>query len=365
MDRTDDLRRQQRFNRRIGLSFGLLMGLCYASVAWGVDALRLYQSAGFLPWLKLAVGGSCALLLGGLAGLLIGHLDHSGASLIGWGLVGLAWNTLAGHLPYEGFSFVGGLLDPRFQGLDTFPYVAASSARQTMSTLLAGGLVALAGLLQPFVLEQSRGAPSRLGQVLTFMLAAPAFLLAGYCTDDWVNRPLREPQVAIAEVLNAVLHTPELSRQERLDLHVGSLNAIAGLLSEPQLSMVSDYDPDYMTSVGLDIRFEQGWARCLVIAKQLTFCEPSDPSLTESFRCVLAGDSDDSGGCDGEASPAAAAWLSQARSRVGPQPALEITGHMGTIALLEGLAADGTPFECRLQGMMPVTIGTCAFETAP
>ncbi len=365
MDRTNEFSSLQRHNRRFGLVFGLFMGLAYAFVAWGLDALRLYNSAAFLPWLKLAVGGSCALLLGGAVGWFVGHLDHGGAGLIGWALVGVALNTLAGHLPYEGYAFAGGLLDPRFQGLDTFPYVLASGARQTMATLVAGGLIALAGLLEPFILEQAHAAPSRIGQALALLIAAPAFLLAGYWTDDFVNRPLRDPQVAVADLLQTVLYTPDLTRQERLDLHVGALNAIADLLSEPRLLMVNHYDPNSMTSASIEIEFPEAWARCFVIAKQLTFCQPSDPLLTEAFLCILAGDEAQAGSCRGEASPEVAAWLAQARPRLGSEPELEVTGRMGAIALLEGRAQDGASFACRLYGSMPVVIGSCGFDSAP
>ncbi len=365
MDPTNEITQLQRQNRRYGLAFGLLTSLAYALVAWGLDALRLAHSGGFLPWLKLAVGGGCALLLGGLVGWLIGHLDHGGAGLVGWALLGVALNTLAGHLPYDGYAFAGGLLDPRFQGLDTFPFVLSSGARQTVATLLASGLMALGGLSEPFVLEQVRGAPSRLGQGAALLIAVPAFLLAGYVTDDFVNRPLRDPQTAVADLLQVVLEGQELTRQERLDLHVGALNAIADLVSEPRLMMVNHYDPNTMTSASIEIEFAEAWASCYVISRQLTFCQASDPLLTESFSCVLfAGDSE-AHSCRGQASPEVEAWLAQARPRLGPEPILEVTGRMGAVALLEGRGQDGTPFACHLYGSMPVVIDSCAFQPAP
>ncbi len=365
MSLSDELSILRRRNRRLGLIFGLLMSLAFSLTAWGVDGLRLYQSAGFLPWFKLAVGGGCALLLGSLVGWLIGHLDHAGAGLIGWTLFGLTINTLAGHLPYEGYSLAAGLLDGRFRGLETFPYVAASGARQVMASLLAGGLMALAGLLEPSLLEQARGAPSRLGQTMALLLAGPAFLLAGYWTDDWVNRPLRDPQIAVADLLHTVLYEDDLSRQERLDLHVGALNPITDMLSEPRLLMVRDYDAQYLTSAGVEIQFESGWAYCYVIARQMTFCQPSDLLLTDAFRCVLSGGESESGICRGQASPEAEAWLTQARPGLGSDPELEVAGRMGAVTLLEGRTPGGPPFTCRLYGAMPALVGDCAFEGAP
>jgi hypothetical protein len=57
-------------NQRIGLAFGLLMGMVFVLGAWGIDAYEMWQASAELPWLRLALGAVLVVPLSGLVGWL-------------------------------------------------------------------------------------------------------------------------------------------------------------------------------------------------------------------------------------------------------------------------------------------------------
>jgi hypothetical protein len=345
-------------NRRNGLIFGILMAVAFNLTAWGIDAASLASNAGFLPWLKLLIGGLVSLALGALVGWGVGALDHGASGLIGWGAAGVAVGLVAGHLPYDGYSLVGQWLDPRFQGLDAFPFVESSQSRMTATTVLIAALFALAGIFQPVLLEQARGAASSFARLLALGTAVPAFLLAGVVVDSIVNKPLRSAQSTLHGLIDLVV-------RERLDIHIGALGPVLDMVSSPQRLMVSSYDAYSLSSVGVEIEFEAGWARCLVIADQATFCQPSDAVFANGFACLLEAEDPLDAGCRIEASEAAARWLTADRERIGPEPALAVQGRLGVVTLMEGMGEGDQAFRCVFRGSLPAVLEACAFGQAP
>jgi hypothetical protein len=360
MNRSSDLASVQAVNRRLGLLFGLLMSAVFTLVAWGVDAIGLAGLPGQFPWLKLGVGGVVCVLIGAYVGWLVARLDHGAVGLIAWGLAGILISMLAAHLPYEGYSIAAGIADPRFGSLDAYPFVAAAGYRQSLATLMIAGLYALAGLVQPVLFEQARGAASRLSQVLALLMAAPAFALAGYIADDFYNQPLRQPQQTLAGLVRNVLDNTQLTRQERLDLHIGGLNPVIEMLTSPHMMMVSSYDTSTLTSLSVEVEFDSGWAHCHLISAQLSVCQPSDALLSDALLCLLR--SPEIHECRAQAAPATEAWLDQARSVLGAQPSLRVVGRAGTLALVEGVGETGVAFRCLMRGSMPTVVEDCALD---
>jgi hypothetical protein len=358
MDRTSDFARVQATNRRLGLLFGVMMAAVFTLVAWALDAIVLARLPSLFPWLKLGIGGASCLLVGALVGWVVARLDHGVAGLIGWGIAGVMVSVLAAHLPYDGFSTAIGITDPRFEGLDAYPVVAAVGYRQALATVMIAGLFALAGLLQPVLFEQARAAASRASQLLALLLAAPAFALAGYIADDFYNKPFRQAQETVANLVQIVLDGTQLTRSERLDLHVGGLNPITDMITAPRGMMVSSYDSSTLTSLSVDVEFQSGWARCHVISGQLLVCQAGDDLLLEGLECLL--ESQDTHNCRAQPTPAAEEWLDQARRAVGSQPQLQVAGRAGTLAILDGLGESGGSFECLLRGSMPMIVESCA-----
>jgi len=122
--------------------------------------------------------------------------------------------------------------------------------------------------------------------------------------------------------------------------------------------MVGSYDPS-IVSVGVEIEVEQGWFRCTLVAGQATYCRPSDPIYFDGFACLLAGHDAEGEACRIEMTPEAERWIEARRGQIGERPQLEVTGHMGSVVFLDGVGADGEPFDCRFFGDMPVVLEAC------
>ena len=71
-------------NQRIGLAFGVLMGLAFVLGAWGSDAVEMWQASAQLPWLRLALGVVLVVPLAGLAGWLVALSDNALVGLVVW-----------------------------------------------------------------------------------------------------------------------------------------------------------------------------------------------------------------------------------------------------------------------------------------
>jgi hypothetical protein len=351
----------QRRGRRDGLFFGLLSGLAFALAAWGWDAVALSRISSYLPWFKLVVGGLLVVIVAGLVGWLVAVLDHGLAGLIAWGLTGAALGWLAGRLPFQGMSLAGGLLDPRFRGVEIYPLFPILQGRSNVTAVLIAALAALAGVFQLVALDQAQGSHSRLGYVLALAMCSPLMIMAGGLADTINNRPLREPQVNMVELIRFAVQMGEepFDHQLALEMHMGSLNAIRSLMGEPRLVMLGDYDSMSMVSVDVEIEFDGGWARCTVLNGTPSYCRPTDPIYQEAFVCLLQDDQPSADDCTFEITDEARQWLAARRDRLGSSPETEVVGRLGASVLVDVVGRDGVVIQCRFEGAQPVVLVSC------
>ena len=361
MVKTEDRAILQRRGRRDGLLFGLLSGLAFALAAWGWDAVALSRVSSYLPWFKLLVGGLLAVITGGLVGWLVAALDHSLAGLVAWGLTGAAFGWLAGRLPFQGASILGGLLDPRFQGVEVYPLFPILQGRSNVTAILITALAALAGVLQMVALDQAQGSHSRLGHVLALAMCTPLMIMGGGLADTINNRPLREPQVNMVELVRFAVQTGDatVDRQAALEIHLGSLGAIRSMLGEPRLVMLGDYDSQWMVSVNVEIEFDGGWVRCTVLDGTPSFCRPTDPIYQQAFACLLQTDDLSADDCTFEITDEARQWLAARRDLLGRSLETEVVGRLGASVLVNVVGRDGVVIQCRFEGAQPVVLVAC------
>lgn len=53
-----------RLKRRLGMAYGLSLGLAFAVSSWGVDGYLLSQAHALYPWLKLIIGAVICVTIG-------------------------------------------------------------------------------------------------------------------------------------------------------------------------------------------------------------------------------------------------------------------------------------------------------------
>ncbi len=346
-------------SRLDGLLFGLLSGLAFALVTWGWDAVSLARVASYCPWFKFVVGTVFCLIVGGAVGWVVAALDRSLVGLVGWALAGLAFGWLAAYLPFQGFNRLIGWLNPRFEGIVIYPVVELAHARSTVNSVLVAATIGLGGLLEIMALDHAQSSVSRISRGLALASCIPFMITAGGLANA-NNRQLREPQENVVALIRLAMTAREvgISREEALEMHLGAFNPVQEMLSEPRRVMVGSYDPS-IVSVGVEIEVDRGWIRCILVAGQATYCQPTDPIYVDGFTCLLAGHDAEGETCDIEMTPESQRWIEARRRQIGERPQVEVTAQMGSVVLLDGVGADGEAFECRFFGSLPVILEAC------
>ncbi|OGO08998.1 MAG: hypothetical protein A2Z66_10905 [Chloroflexi bacterium RBG_13_66_10] len=344
-------------HRRDGFHFGVICGVAFAVTAWGIDAAAFLGVPADMVWIRLVVGGIAVAVIGGLIGLIVAWLDKGLAGLLAWAVAGVAFGWLGSHILFDGASLAAGVIDPRFRGMDVYPFVRAAKRSASVAMTLVGGLSAVAGILQLVALDQARMAYSRVGRWLALAMGVPFFLLAGFVSDDVSNRPVRDPQLNMVNLVDFVLDGGDtgLGRRELREMHVAAVDPIRSMLSEPRRVMLGDYDSRFLMTTTVEIEFDGGWARCTMVNGQPSYCRPADPIYTDGFLCVLSSEEHRGEGCQIEVSDAASLWLDEQSDAIGPTPALDVVGRMGRVVLL----SVGAEAECRFRGAQPVVLEAC------
>jgi hypothetical protein len=310
-----------------------------------------------MVWIRLAAGTIAVVGVGGLAGLVVAWMDRGVVGLIAWALAGVAFGWIGAHILFEGASLAAGILDPRFRGLDVYPFVRAAGRSASVSMALVGGLAGVAGILQLSALDQATMGYSRLGRWLALCMCAPFFLLAGFVSDDVNNRPVRDPQLNMVRLVEFVVSggDADLGSQQRREMHLRAIDPIRPMLGELRRVMFGDYDARFLMTTTVEMEFDDGWARCTMVNGQASYCRPTDPIYAEGFLCLLASEGHGGEGCDIEVSDLARVWLDARGSTLGEAPSLEVVGRMGRVVLL----SVGEEAECRFRGAQPVVLEAC------
>lgn len=265
-----------------GLAFGLLAGLAFALSAWLSDALALANANAYYPWIKLIIGGIPAILVGVLVGWLAVRIDSILLRLLTWTLTGLLYTWWASHVPFEGFYTVLGILSPAVQKMVAYPFVINAATRAVIAMLVGGGVGFGAGLLQTMLSDSVLNADSPFGKALPVLFWMAIFAVAGLTTNNLINQQLRDPVVAMDQLVQFSLDNEgkQVSPQVARDMHVGSLNAIQAALHQPRKLILSKYD-DLMTMTEVLINFGGSWARCSVINSEEGISQPSYCELVQ------------------------------------------------------------------------------------
>ena len=304
--------RMRRQTELWGLVFGLVMGLGFILMLWGRDSYLLAQASVDRPWLRLAIGLALGLPLTLLAGWLTGRTDKALVGAVSWIAASLAMNWIAGHTPYELSSWLLARLEPEFAGLSIYPLPESVAARQGLSIYVSLVLFALGGGLQVMVVESLRSQTSFIRRGFSMLLCLPFFLIAALFADDIMYRPLRQPLIAINDLIDLKLET----RGQNLDpvfirnTHLRALDLLGDRLESPRRLILGDYETSDLGSARVWVELDGFWARCWVISEQPSFCQPSLDYYLDKLDCLRRDEA-----CTLRTSEAAQEWLAQDRPK--------------------------------------------------
>ncbi len=349
-----------------GLLFGILAGLGFSLVIWGVDGYLLYKSAADYPWLKLAIGAPFCMLLGGLAGWLTVRFDSGLVGFLVWLLMGFAFVWFGSHVPFEGLSMAFGWLEPEWEGLDIYPWVQSAQIRMTYVSVAVIALTAIAGAFELFVVE----AATRTSYVIVrwFILIASMLLFvpAAFLADNLINLPLREPVLAVHNLIQNGRYAqvnPVSKEQSRL-MGLRALRPLGDLISQPYRLRLGSYDPETLSETMVYVDFgdktDGDWGNCYVIASQPTFCQLSSVLYLKRFGCLM--DVGNEKECWIKATLQGRQDMSDMQAQLGEKYVAQIENQRGTTVLLIMTGENQRQYRCELQNAGDIFVNNCALN---
>ncbi|MEW6566611.1 MAG: hypothetical protein AB1449_00300 [Chloroflexota bacterium] len=142
-------------------------------------------------------------------------------------------------------------------------------------------------------------------------------------------------------------------------MHLGAVRPIESILGEPRRVMLGDYDSFSLVSVSVDIEFDQGWVRCIVLNGSPSTCRERVSIYLEGLPCLLQSEGLTGEGCTVEISSAARGWLTGRWNEIGDNQQVSIVARWGAVVLVDVRGQGAASFECRFRGAQPVVLECC------
>jgi hypothetical protein len=264
-----------RMKHRIGMAYGITVGLSFAAFTWGIDGFLLSHAHAFYPWLKFIIGAMICMVTGGIAGWLVARFErvilapliYLGVSFV------FAWLTVS--LPFQIFPNVVARLDPEAGNLLNYIYYEESfDSRFAIAMVWISLFAALVGILQIPLAEPAAFSVTFFGKVAPLLVCAVLMLLNGTIVDNLSNESLRSAVLAIDDTIQfAVDHQgQEVDRDLARSMHVSALRPVEALINEPRRLIVRSYD-EWLGQINVLVRFGDTWVDCSVIYNQPSFCQ--------------------------------------------------------------------------------------------
>jgi hypothetical protein len=268
-----------RLKRRVGMAYGMTVGLSLAASAWGVDGYLLSQANALYPWLKLIAGAILCAAVGSLAGWLVARFEkgilaplfYLGASFL------FAW--LIVYLPLQIFPRIVSWLDPQTGGLLNYVVHENFTSRFTVAFVWVALSVCLAGILQIPLTEPAVFSTSFFGKIAPLIVCSIIMLISGTVLDSVINEPLRAPILEMNETIQFSLdhRGEEVDRELAQAMHMVSLRGIKDVIDQPRRLIVGSFD-QWIGQVNILVRFGDTWVDCVTVYNQPSFCKPVIPN---------------------------------------------------------------------------------------
>lgn len=260
--------------RRLGMAYGLTVGLAFAASAWGVDGYLLSQAHAIYPWLKLIIGAVICAAAGGLAGWLVARFEKGMLALLFYLGASFVFAWLVVHLPLQIFPRIVSWLDPETGGLLNYIFHENFNSRFTVAFVWVALFVSLAGILQIPLAEPAAFSTSFFGKIAPLIVCSVIMLVSGTLLDTVSNEPLRTPILEINDTIEfAVDHRGEqVDRALARMMRLSSLRGIQDVIDQPRRLIVGSYD-EWLGQVNILVRFGDTWVDCVTVYNQPSFCK--------------------------------------------------------------------------------------------
>jgi hypothetical protein len=251
-----------RFNRKAGIVYGFIFGLGLAIVLWIPDALQLQQASAYLAWAKFPIGLIISLLIGTLAGWIVGRTQQPFVSILIWILAVALIAWIAGHLPYEWVSLIA-RLDHSYPVTYDFPPFAAGLTGISIVIGMLAGL--LTGVFQLLIIESAWNKSTALSQIslrsiLALGLCLPIAVAFALFADGLINAPIRAPVLDVVQTIDRARNpASDFGADQQLGILYQYRNQLLRTLSYTAYwkGVQSDPDTTALTDI-VDMVFDTG-----------------------------------------------------------------------------------------------------------
>lgn len=276
----EDLRNRPdilRLKWRMGMIYGMTVGLVFAVSTWGVDGYLLSQAHAMYPWLKFIVGTVICTIAGGLVGWLVARLEKVILAPIFYLGLALVFAWLIVFLPLQLFPRIVSWLDPETGGLLNYVFHENFNSRFTLAFIWIALFVLLAGILQLPLAEPAAFSTSFFGKIAPLIVCSVIMVINAAVVDSVTNEPLRSPLLILNDTIQfSVDHRgEEVDRALARAMHMTSLRAVQDVIDQPRKLIVGGFD-EWLGQVNVLSRFGNTWVDCAVLYNQPSFCKYVD-----------------------------------------------------------------------------------------
>ncbi len=355
-----DPRIRVRVVRVAGVIYGLIFALGFSAAMWGLDAIQLQKASYHLAWAKFPLGLVITLVISAVAGWLATSSRWSGVGILVWMAAGPLVALVAGHIPYDGLSWVAGLSDPYPTSRVMYPFVLSAAAFTGISMVIGAGIGLVTGLAQMIAVERAwdySTARHRLGvrSVLVLGLCLPVAILFGLLADFQINVPTRSAILDVARVVETAL-------DPTVDLGVARLP----FLESRRSRMTQGYslywvdNSDSLETATIDASFGSGLLlRCRQGYGQVFFCSDFDQNLREWMEQLVTYGDVECTNCMVLLDRDMQNWLTSVQPGADQLRDVSLLQHQGGWLYERATFEDGHAVDCRFRSSRPVSIDMC------
>ena len=260
--------------KKIGLFFGFLAGISFAIGAYGIDAVILAFSNGLYPFMRFIPALVLCGMVGALAGLLTGFVDHLLLNALIWGSAGFVFSKITGFLLINLPNLYFEHFYPELLGMTAYEYNAGIETRLTLVLIIVTVLGVIAGLLYSNLVEESSTSSYHFGRFAPVLIWVIAFIGVAFIGDSILNQPLRSPLKTLDYMIQYQLdhESQGIDDQTLRDLHLRALKSVSDILDRPRKLIIKDYDA-MMVTINVLVDFDGTWVSCSMLNSQGGTCK--------------------------------------------------------------------------------------------
>jgi hypothetical protein len=260
--------------RRMGMLYGMAVGLSFAASTWGIDAYQLSQAHAFHPWLKFIIGAVAFISAGGMAGWLVARSEKAIFGLLIYLGLAFVFSWLIVVLPFRIFPVVVSWLEPEVGNLLNYTFYEGFNSRFVIAIAWISLFVALIGILQIPLTEPAAFSTSYFGKIAPLLVCSVVMFINGVIVDTLNNEPLRTALLHMNNTIQfSVDHQgQEVDRATARSMRTSSLRAVEDVISQPRQMIVGGYD-QFLDQIHILVRFGSSWVDCIVVYNQPSFCK--------------------------------------------------------------------------------------------